>query len=41
MAPASAKLVSVAKRRSRHSMPQEEINALLVSEALAGRDVVR
>jgi uroporphyrin-III C-methyltransferase len=41
MAPAGAKLVSVAKRRSRHSMPQEEINALLVSEALAGRDVVR
>jgi uroporphyrin-III C-methyltransferase len=41
MAPASAKLISVAKRRSRHSMPQEEINALLVSEALAGRDVVR
>lgn len=41
MAPAGAKLVSVAKRRSRHSMPQDEINALLVSEALAGRDVVR
>jgi uroporphyrin-III C-methyltransferase len=41
MAPAGARLVSVAKRRSRHSMPQEEINALLVSEALAGRDVVR
>jgi uroporphyrin-III C-methyltransferase len=41
MAPAGAKLVSVAKRRSRHSMPQEEINALLVSEARAGRDVVR
>jgi uroporphyrin-III C-methyltransferase len=41
MAPAGAKLVSVAKRRSRHSMPQEEINALLVNEALAGRDVVR
>jgi uroporphyrin-III C-methyltransferase len=36
-----ARLVSVAKRRSRHSMPQEEINALLVREALAGRDVVR
>ncbi|MBU6265977.1 MAG: uroporphyrinogen-III C-methyltransferase [Sphingomonadales bacterium] len=41
MAPPSARLVSVAKRRSRHSMPQEEINALLVAEALAGRDVVR
>jgi uroporphyrin-III C-methyltransferase len=41
MAPAGARLVSVAKRRSRHSMPQEEINALLVREARAGRDVVR
>ncbi|MDE1916048.1 MAG: uroporphyrinogen-III C-methyltransferase [Sphingomonadales bacterium] len=41
MAPAGARLVSVAKRRSRHSMPQEEINALLVSEARAGRDVIR
>lgn len=36
-----AKLVSVAKRRSRHTMPQEEINALLVREALAGKEVVR
>lgn len=36
-----ARLVSVAKQRSRHSMPQEDINALLVSEALAGHDVVR
>jgi uroporphyrin-III C-methyltransferase len=36
-----ATLVSVAKRRSRHTMPQDEINALLVREALAGRDVVR
>ncbi|HSG35028.1 MAG TPA: uroporphyrinogen-III C-methyltransferase [Sphingomonadaceae bacterium] len=36
-----ARLVSVAKRRSRHTMPQEEINALLVREALAGNDVVR
>ncbi|MEN9683322.1 MAG: uroporphyrinogen-III C-methyltransferase [Pseudomonadota bacterium] len=36
-----AKLVSVAKSRSRHTMPQDEINALLVSEALAGREVVR
>ncbi|MDE2435790.1 MAG: uroporphyrinogen-III C-methyltransferase [Sphingomonadales bacterium] len=41
MASASARLVSVAKRRSRHTMAQEEINALLVREALAGRDVVR
>ncbi|NBC36867.1 uroporphyrinogen-III C-methyltransferase [Novosphingobium sp. FSY-8] len=41
MAPASARLISVAKRRSRHTMPQDEINALLVAEALAGRDVLR
>jgi uroporphyrin-III C-methyltransferase len=41
MAPANAQMISVAKRRSRHSMPQEEINALLVREALAGRDVLR
>ena len=36
-----AELVSVAKQRSRHSMPQEGINALLVELALAGRSVVR
>jgi uroporphyrin-III C-methyltransferase len=36
-----AKFVSVAKRRARHTLPQEEINALVVREALAGRDVVR
>ncbi len=41
LAPAEAELVSVAKSRSRHTMPQDEINALLVREALAGRDVVR
>ena len=41
MAPAGARLISVAKRRSRHTLPQEQINALLVSEALAGRDVIR
>jgi len=41
MAPAAARIISVAKRRSRHSMPQEEINALLVREALAGREVLR
>jgi uroporphyrin-III C-methyltransferase len=41
MAPAGARIVSVAKRRSRHTMPQAEINALLVAEALAGNDVVR
>jgi uroporphyrin-III C-methyltransferase len=37
----AAKLVSVAKSRARHTMPQEQINALLVAGALAGRDVVR
>jgi len=36
-----AEMISVAKARSRHSMPQDQINALLVREALAGRDVVR
>ncbi len=41
MARSSARLVSVAKSRSRHTMPQEEINALLVREALSGNDVVR
>lgn len=37
----NARLISVAKSRSRHTMAQEEINALLVREALAGSDVVR
>lgn len=41
MAHEDAKLVSVAKKRARHTMPQEEINALLVREAQCGRDVVR
>ncbi len=41
MAKPSARLVSVAKSRARHTLKQEEINALLVREALAGHDVVR
>ena len=41
LAPGNAELVSVAKSRARHTLPQEEINALLVREALSGRDVVR
>ncbi len=41
MARPSARLISVAKSRSRHTLPQEGINALLVREALAGNDVVR
>jgi uroporphyrin-III C-methyltransferase len=38
---ASARLVSVAKRRAHHSVAQEEIGALLVREARAGNVVVR
>jgi len=41
MAAPGAEMISVAKQRSRHSMPQEEINALLVRLAKAGRPVVR
>ena len=41
MARPNAKLVSVAKQRSRHTLPQQDINALLIREAKAGRDVVR
>lgn len=36
-----AERVSVAKSRARHTLPQSAINALLVREALAGRDVLR
>lgn len=36
-----ATLISVAKQRSKHTLPQDQINALLVREALAGNDVVR
>ncbi len=41
LAPGTARLVSVAKSRSRHTLQQAEINALLVREALSGADVVR
>lgn len=41
LAPPSARLVSVAKRRDRHTMRQEDIGALLVAEARAGNFVVR
>ena len=41
MARRGCRMVSVAKSRARHSLPQSEINALLVREALAGNDVVR
>ena len=36
-----ARLVSVAKRRAHHTLPQDDINALLIREARKGRDVVR
>ncbi|MEZ5708408.1 MAG: uroporphyrinogen-III C-methyltransferase [Blastomonas sp.] len=36
-----AELISVAKARSRHTLPQERINALLVDLARCGHDVVR
>lgn len=41
MAGPGARMVSVAKRRAHHTLPQEDICALLVREALAGKDVVR
>ena len=41
MARPDARLISVAKQRSKHTLPQEEINLLLVREAKAGRDVIR
>ncbi len=41
MAPPAARLVSVAKRRDRHTLLQAEIGALLVAEARAGHVVVR
>jgi uroporphyrin-III C-methyltransferase len=36
-----ARLISVAKSRSKHSVPQDGINDILVHEALAGHQVVR
>lgn len=41
LARTDARLVSVAKRRSHHSVPQDSIHALLIREARAGRKVVR
>ncbi len=37
----AAQFISVAKQRSKHSVPQEGINAILVREAKAGHLVVR
>ena len=41
MARPACRMISVAKSRARHSLPQDQINALLVREALLGNDVVR
>ena len=41
LAPAGARLINVAKRKSRHTLPQDEINRLLVAFALEGLTVVR
>lgn len=41
LASSSARLVSVAKKRSLHSVPQDQINQILVSEAAKGHLVVR
>jgi uroporphyrin-III C-methyltransferase len=41
MARPNARLISVAKKRARHTLPQDQINALLIAEARKGRDVVR
>lgn len=39
--PASVKMINVGKRANRHTMPQEEINKVLVEEAEKGFRVVR
>ena len=41
LAPASAERISVAKKRARHTLPQEAINALIVAHVTAGRTVIR
>src|SRR5258705_11905458 len=41
LAPQSARRISVAKRKSRHSYSQDEINRMLVAFALEGLKVVR
>ena len=38
---AGARRMDVSKRRARHTLPQDDINALLVAEARAGHTVVR
>ena len=41
LAPAGARLIDVAKRKSRHTLPQDDINQLLVALARQGLTVVR
>lgn len=41
LAPTAAQRISVAKRKSRHAYPQDEINRMLVAFALQGLKVVR
>lgn len=41
MIPPGTRCICVGKRAGRHSVPQEEINRILVEEAQAGRKVVR
>ncbi len=41
LAPAAARRISVAKRKSRHAYPQDEINRMLTAFALEGLTVVR
>ena len=41
MASSTARLISVAKKRSLHSVPQDQINHILISEAAKGHVVVR
>ncbi|MGK6319589.1 uroporphyrinogen-III C-methyltransferase [Sphingomonas sp. DT-204] len=41
MAPPHAHRISVAKRRARHTLPQESINALIIAHVKAGAIVVR
>lgn len=40
-APASAQRISVAKKRDRHTLPQDAINALIIAHVKAGSVVVR
>src|SRR5918992_4963272 len=41
LAPGAARRISVAKRKSRHSYSQDEINRMLVAFAVEGLNVVR